>query len=209
MEDYDYSDDSEPEICDLLPPSKRSKSLLDTDQSLDDIGDYSEPEDITRFSTRRFITPNPTPLSRKSNVSAGKATTTSRSTPSRRKQPSHSQSTPTGTLDNLENSGAGGFCNLPNSDSHEPEHEMPLPPGVSRVLRDLTSTMNTVLKRMDTIKNTVKHHISTLFSSSESGSGSKKKTRSSIPLLVRVSFFFDSIIYSVSYFSLTLFYSLK
>ena len=118
--------------------------------------------------------------------SAGVRSKPTDKTPSRRKQPSHAQLTSTCTFDNLEHNGAGVLDDSPDNDGHYLESEMPLPPGVSRVLRDLTSTMNTVLKRMDTMETTIKNRISSISSSSESGSGSKKKTRTSIPLLVRL-----------------------
>lgn len=59
-------------------------------------------------------------------------------------------------------------------------------PNVSTALKEITSLLNTVVKRMDRMENELKQH-STSVSSSSASEGNKKSKKSSPPLIVAVS----------------------
>ena len=68
----------------------------------------------------------------------------------------------------------------PESRSHS---RSPTPPNVSVTLKEITSLLNTVVKRMDRMESEFKRH-STPVSSSSAGESTKK---SKVPLVVKVS----------------------
>lgn len=81
--------------------------------------------------------------------------------------------------------GAGALLN----DSHFLPPPTPSPDGanVSEALKEITSLLNTVVKRMDHMENELKQQHSTVSSSSASDTGKTIKKKISVPLVVRVS----------------------
>ena len=78
--------------------------------------------------------------------------------------------------------GAGALLN----DSHFLPPPTPSPDGAN-VLKEITSLLNTVVKRMDRMENELKQQRSTVSYSSASDTGKTIKKKTSVPLVVRVS----------------------
>ena len=60
-------------------------------------------------------------------------------------------------------------------------------PNVSKALKEITSLLNTVVKRIDRVENELKQQHTTVSSSFASETGKNAKKKSAIPLIVRVS----------------------
>ena len=85
--------------------------------------------------------------------------------------------------------GDGDDDSTTSSRSSSPTPPDPIQPNVSSALKEITSLLNTVVKRMDRMDNELKRQ-STSVSSSSASEGSKRfKKKSMVPLVVKVSYF--------------------
>ena len=75
------------------------------------------------------------------------------------------------------------------SNEHSPMPGVPRQPDVSAALKEITSLLNTVVKRIDRVENELSKRQSTSLSSSSAGDRCKK---SKVPLIVRVSYSIES-----------------
>jgi hypothetical protein len=69
--------------------------------------------------------------------------------------------------------------------SRSPSPPPPVQPNVSCALKEITSLLNTVVKRMDRMENELKRQ-STSVSSSSASEGGKKLKKKLVPLVVKV-----------------------
>ena len=84
--------------------------------------------------------------------------------------------------------GDGDGDSTTSSRSSSPTPPDPILPNVSSALKEITSLLNTVVKRMDRMENELKRQ-STSVSSSSASEGSKRFKKKSVPLVVKVSYF--------------------
>lgn len=84
--------------------------------------------------------------------------------------------------------GDGDNDSTTSSRSASPTPLDPVQPNVSSALKEITSLLNTVVKRMDRMENELKRQ-STSVSSSSASEGSKRFKKKSVPLVVKVSYF--------------------
>ena len=167
-----------------FPPSscsKRSRCRANVDQILarmneddfDSEAENSTPGRLTSNSTpgRLTSTPKSTYGSRK-----GRGTSTTPTCASRKVVEKRATSSSDGASALLNNS---HFLTSPTTS--------PDGANVSEALKEITSLLNTVVKRMDRMENELRQQHSTVSSSSASDAGKGIKKKTSVPLVVRVS----------------------